>query len=345
MMTRELPQELPSEYRQVYENLKGYINTSSHGGLKKQPIETIEGFAQQYLVALSMLSRLRANPNWKKYVPAFQNVLLEANILLYPEETVTLEKVWHYLWVTLPAQLWENRWYYFASTTIVLVTTVIGFIIVLQNFEMAPVFIPGGLRSSHEMEAYLFNPGAQHEMLTAGRNSSTDEKTLFAVALMINNIKVAITCFLTGVLFGLPTVLILAQTGLMLGTFPALFMKGDLYGLGAWLLPHGVPEVSAILFAGGAGLKLGLSLLQPTAGKASQNFRKALKSIIGTVLICVVLLIWAGIVESFVRQSTLSNPVRYMIAGFSLIPIILLFVRAFLAHASLRRAEAPVSAP
>ncbi|MCE3235018.1 MAG: protein of unknown function transrane [Vampirovibrio sp.] len=331
--------ELPIEYRQVYEELKGHIHTSSQRGLKRRGIDDIEAFAHQYLMGLGILSRLRANPDYRGYVPAFQKALLEANLLLYPEEDVSLRKIGYFLWTRLPAQLWENRYYYLASTAICLVSAVIGFLIVLQNFEMAPVFIPTQLRSSHELEAYLFSDNAQTEMLTAGRNGSASEKALFATALMINNIRVAIICFTMGLLFGLPTLLILVQTGLMLGTLPALFYRGDLVGLGAWLLPHGVPEISAILLSGGAGLKLGMCLLRPGHVSMGARIKKALKSVSGTVVVCVALLFWAGIVESFIRQSQLDNDTRYKIALFSCIPIGLVFLRAFFASQALKQSE------
>lgn len=331
-------QDLPIEYRQVYEDLKGYIHTSSHRGLKNCDIREIEAFAQQYLMGLGILSRMRANPDYRAYIPAFQKLLLEANILLYPEEDVSLKKIWQFLWINLPARLWEQRFYYLTSTGICGAAALIGFLITLQNFEMAPVFIPTQLRSSHELEAYLFSNNAQCEMLTAGRTYGTSYKAIFAMALMMNNIKVALICFTMGLLFGIPTFIILIQTGLMLGALPALFYKGDLVGLGAWLLPHGVPEVSAILLAGGAGLKLGMAMLQPGHEAMGLRIRKALKSVSGTVIICIILLIWAGIVESFVRQSELSNTDRYLIAAVSCIPLVLLFLRAFLAHRKVNRA-------
>lgn len=327
---------LPDEYRQVFEKLKAYVNSSSQGGLKNQPINNIEAFAHHYLVALGTMSRMRANPELKPYLPACQQLLVEANLLLYPEESVTFARFWRYIWQILPAQMWQNRWFYLASTGLSVVAAVIAFLIVNQNFEMASVFISSDLRGSHELESYLFSEEAQQRMLTHGRDASAAEKSLFAVALMNNNIRVAINCFATGILFAIPTVYMLILNGLMLGTFPALFLHGDLVGLGAWLLPHGVPEIGAIFLAGGAGLKIGFTELQPSPEPLGKRLRAVLKNVSGTVLVCTFLLIWAGLVESFVRQSDLSYEARYLIAGFSVIPFILLFLRGFIADRQLK---------
>ena len=327
---------LPDEYRQVFEKLKEYVNKASHGGgLKSRSVKEIEGFAHHYLVALGMLSRMKANPEMRPYLGACQQLLVDANLLLYPEEGITLAKIWRYIWVIMPAQMWQNRWFYIASTGLSILSAVVAFFIVMQNFETAPMFM-SGMRSSYELEAYLFSESAQKEMLTAGRDGSTSEKAMFALYLMNNNIGVAIKCFALGFLFGIPTVILLIFNGLMLGALPALFWKGDIIGLGAWLLPHGVPELGAIFLAGGAGLKIGLAELQPSVDSVWNRLRKTLRHVAGTVLVCTFLLIWAGIVESFVRQSELSTETRYAIAAFSTIPYFLLFLRGWLADRQLR---------
>lgn len=331
-------QELPLTYRQIFEKLKSQIDEASHRGLHKHSLAYIESFAYNYLQGLSILSRIRTNPNWQRYLQPCQKLLVQANVLLYPEEGTSFKGLWHALWIRLPAQLWENRLFYLVSLCIGLITAFLGFVIVMQNFEMATVFVPSALRSSHEMDAYLFSTTAQKEMLTYGRDLGVEAKTFFATFLLLNNAKVALLCFVSGFLFGIPTLLILVQTGLMLGALPALFVHGDFWGLMAWLLPHGVPELSAIFLAGGAGLKLGYTMLSPGEAGMQQALKKTIKSLTGTLVICIVLLIWAALVESFIRQSDLPDNARLALAAMSTIPILLLFARAYFAAQHLHQA-------
>jgi len=317
---------LPNSYRQNFEKLKHLLKQTGEFGLSKQSPAFIEMFSQVYLRCLTTLTQLRINPDWKKEARYGQSLLARATILLYPEEEQSWAKAGRALWVLFPAQLWQLRYFHLVSFGIILLCTGLGFIIVHQNFEMASVFIPGMLRSSHDLDAYLFSSQAQHKMLTSGRDWGALQKSMFAQFLMINNISVAVRGYLFGFLFGIPTAYILIQTGLMLGTLPALFYGGDFVGIWAWLLPHGVPEVSAIILAGGAGLKVGLSMLSPQS-----SLKHAVKATMGTLVICTLLLIWAGLVESFVRQSALSNHDRFMIAGVSVIPLLLLFLRGYFA--------------
>lgn len=323
--------ELPLGYWQIFEKLKAQVQVCSKGFQKQSPV-FIEEFAYTYLQCLSILSQIRSHSQWRKHLQPCQKVLIQAHAILYPEERTSLSKAFRYLWVELPAQLWQYRYYHLVSLAIILLTGCIGFLVVLRNFEMASIFVPPFLRSTHEMEAYLFSKSAQSEMLAFGRDFGAEIKALFASQLLINNTRVAIFCFIGGILFGIPTVLILIQTGLMMGTFPALFYGGDLIGLGAWILPHSIPEVMAIVLSGGIGLRLGLTALNPGEEGFSSALKNTLRTTAGTVLICVVLLIWAAVVESFIRQSELSNSTRYWVAALSSTPLLLLFVRAFFAY-------------
>lgn len=328
--------DLPNSYRQNFEKLKSQIKDASHGGLRSRSLSFIEEFAYTYLRSLSALSQIKANPHWHRYLQPCQKSLIEANVLLYPEESARLKDMFHLIWTKVPAQIWSDRYFHLASLAICCITAGLAFMLVTQNFELATLFIPPGLRSSYELEAYLFSTDAQHEMLTAGQDFGLGQKSMFATFLMINNIRVALLCFVSGFLFGVPTFILLVNNGFMLGTLPALFAKGDLVGLGAWLLPHGVPEISAIILAGGAGLKIGMTMLNPGEDGMALAMGRTVKAVAATVIIFVVLLIWAAFVESFVRQSKLSYEVRYIIAAVSCVPLILLFLRGYLAHRSLK---------
>ncbi|MBI3818278.1 MAG: stage II sporulation protein M [Planctomycetes bacterium] len=78
-----------------------------------------------------------------------------------------------------------------------------------------------------------------------------------------NNIRVALLCFVTGVLI-LPTLYILASNGLMLGTlFGLAFVHGRTFDLYNLLMCHGTLELTAIALAGAAGMRVGLAVVAP----------------------------------------------------------------------------------
>ncbi|MCI5212475.1 MAG: stage II sporulation protein M, partial [Candidatus Electrothrix sp. ATG2] len=80
-------------------------------------------------------------------------------------------------------------------------------------------------------------------------------------------------------------------------------MAGQGAFLAGWLLPHGSIEIPAFLVAGQAGLVLAKALIgQGDRTPAGQRLREILPDL--TVLISgvAVMLVWAGLVESFFSQ-------------------------------------------
>jgi len=126
----------------------------------------------------------------------------------------------------------------------------------------------------------------------------------FATALMTNNIRVSIVTLGLGITFGVGTIIELFYNAVLLGMVVVDYvLAGQTMFMLGWLLPHGVIEIPAILVAGQGGLVLGQALIG-RGDRASLNER--LRSI-GSDLMALVcgfvgMLVWAGIVESFLSQ-------------------------------------------
>ncbi len=135
-------------------------------------------------------------------------------------------------------------------------------------------------------------------------NLQGEGRISFSALLMTHNIKVAVLCMAFGCFWGIGTVCLLFLNGIMLGAVLADYMlDGQAMFMFGWLLPHGVVEIPAILIAGQAGLVLGGAILGRADGRPLQERLRAvapdLASLIGGVA---VLLVWAGLVESFFSQ-------------------------------------------
>ena len=122
--------------------------------------------------------------------------------------------------------------------------------------------------------------------------------------LMVNNIKVSIMTLAFGMTYGIGTVTVLFYNGVILGLVGVDYiLAGQTIFLLGWLMPHGVIEIPAILIAGQAGLVLGGALLgwsdRASLGSRLRLVGSDMMTLIGGVA---VLLVWAGIIESFLSQ-------------------------------------------
>ena len=71
-------------------------------------------------------------------------------------------------------------------------------------------------------------------------------------------------CFAVGFVAGVPVIYLLFFNGLELGAMAALYQtRGMGAEFWAWVLPHGVTELSAVCLCGAAGMALGAALVFP----------------------------------------------------------------------------------
>lgn len=163
-------------------------------------------------------------------------------------------------------------------------------------------------------------PGASVEQLESVLRSNREwdgtEKFQFASFLLTHNTKVGFTAFALGVFCGIPTVFLMLINGGLLGTFAAVH---DTRGVGtemwAWILVHGVTELTAIILCGGAGFMLGMAVLRPRYATRVQSLVQAGREALRIVLGVVPMFILAGIIESYVRQSHLPVTGRLIFAA------------------------------
>ena len=145
---------------------------------------------------------------------------------------------------------------------------------------------------------------------------------------MTHNTKVAIATMTMGITWGVGTIVMLFYNGAMLGAVTLDYViAGESEFLAAWLSPHGVIEIPAILLAGQAGLILAGALIG--WGKRV-SLRKRLRQVSNDLLTLIfavaLMLIWAGVIEAFMSQyHEPVMPYSFKI-GFAVVEFLLLIV-------------------
>ena len=115
-----------------------------------------------------------------------------------------------------------------------------------------------------------------------------------------NNVGIGFQTFASGLLAGLGTVFVLIFNGVMIGGVAGHLQAvghGDLFW--RFVAGHSAPELTAIVIAGGAGLRLGLSLIAPGQRRRIDSLihggRRGAKICIGVFA----MLVFAAFVEAF----------------------------------------------
>ena len=133
--------------------------------------------------------------------------------------------------------------------------------------------------------------------------------------IMTNNINVTIRAFAGGVTLGLYTAYILIFNGLLFGTVTAIAQRFDFAdNLWNFIIGHITLEFSAIFIAGGAGLQLGWAILRPGTLSRRGALVVAGKRAVVLVIGCALILVAAGMIESFISPTNLPFLVKMIIS-------------------------------
>ena len=129
-------------------------------------------------------------------------------------------------------------------------------------------------------------------------------KASFAAELMTHNTQVTVMAMALGLTFGAGTLMLLFYNGVILGAVATDYIAGGQgVFLAGWLLPHGSIEIPAILLGGQAGFILAGALMGwGDRTPRVERLRAVAPDLVAIVSGAGAMLVWAGIVESFVSQ-------------------------------------------
>jgi len=298
-MIIDLPRFIDSE-RPTWTELDELLTRMETDPYRRLTLEEAKRFHFLYQKVSADLGRIATFAS----EPALRAYLESLTARAYGEIHETRERrrrfrPWHWFHVEFP-RAFRRQFGAFALSVIITIVGVIfgGFAVALDD-EAKEAILPG-MFSNH-----LGDPAKRvADEEKAKHDHYANIHSTFASALMTNNIGVSIKAVALGMTFGIGTILLLFYNGVILGLVGVDYiLAGQTVFLLGWLLPHGVIEIPAVLIAGQGGLVLGKALIG-RGDRASLTDR--LRAVGGDVMTLIggvaVMLVWAGIVESFFSQ-------------------------------------------
>ena len=150
-----------------------------------------------------------------------------------------------------------------------------------------------------------------------GREREADTDVFMFGFYIQNNISVAFRCFAGGLLAGIGTLFVLFFNGLTIGSIAGHLTRLDFVDtFYPFVVGHGSFELTAIVFSGAAGLKLGYSILNPRQFSRLNALRLAGRNAIPMLYGIVLMLVIAAFMEAFWSSSaTLPINVKYIVGA------------------------------
>lgn len=201
----------------------------------------------------------------------------------------------------------------------------IGATLTWQDPRAVSLFVPAEIGyEATRIEQLAISSDARARFLT-WEAKPAGVSAVFGSFLFAHNTQVGLLSFATGVLAGVPTLLLQLYNGILLGAFSSIFLVDDLrWRFLAWILPHGVPEMTAITLCAAGGLLFGEAVALPGRRGRAAALRRIFPAALMLFSASLPLFLFAALLESFVRESALSTTARFVIAGMGAAAVVAL---------------------
>lgn len=201
---------------------------------------------------------------------------------------------------SFPAALYRlRRWWIPTSVICWLVAAVIGWWIAAHPEIQSSIGAPEDLRE-------MTKPGGQYETYYTSHPAAS-----FAAQVWTNNAQAVGLCLVLGAFLCVPALWVLFQNMLNVGVGIGLMASaGRLDTFLGLILPHGLLELTAVFIAGGVGVKLGWTVIDPGPRTRRDALAQEGRAALGVAMGLAAVLFVTGAIEGFVTPSGLPTWAR-----------------------------------
>jgi uncharacterized membrane protein SpoIIM required for sporulation len=286
-----------------WDRLNGIVHRAGSSGVRSLPRDDLKALGPLYRRAASDLAFARLRGGDAALIHYLNDLVTRAHGLLYAERGPGSARLWRFISAGFPRLLHRRRIYILLAVAFFGAGGVAGAVLTAHDPDNGRIFL--GPRAE-ETNFYRDLP----------KTLKDEDRPEDAAGLMTHNTSVAVLAFAVGILGGFPTLILLFNNGLPIGALAVLQHRAGLDRVfWSFIAPHGVPELSAIFIAAGAGMIIGHALIAP--GELSRRDalmvagRDAVRMLLGTTMLFIV----AGFTESFVSPTALPAAYKFAYAG------------------------------
>ncbi|MBI2892565.1 MAG: stage II sporulation protein M [Deltaproteobacteria bacterium] len=284
-----------NERRPAWQELEEMLGRLEAQGWPGLGLERARRFGKLYRAASSDLIQARTATADAAVVDYLNDLVARAYGAVYAGRSSKGRAIRSFFAVEFPRLVREEARLVVLAASILVLGGAVGATSVALDPSSESVMIPAGHGEMRPEERV-----AQDE---AEGPHGGDTAAAFGGFLFTHNMQVSFFVFALGITWGVGTVLLLFYNGVPLG---ALAVQYHLAGKGlffwAWILPHGIPELTSVFISGAAGLVLARALIAPGRLRRNQALVNAAKRAVRMVLGVAPLLCVAGLIEATISQ-------------------------------------------
>ena len=295
------------EFEELYRNLWQRVDLALE---KPAQADNARFLAQNYMNLCQQLAIAKERMYDSALVEQLNNRVLVLYRELYRFRAETRLNFFAFIKRDFPLAIYRQRYFILvAFLVMVLPGLVAGFMSWIDDEAIYSVLDSSQVRQMERM----YDPEARK----IGREREADTDVFMFGFYIQNNISVAFRCFAGGLLLGIGTLLVLFYNGLFMGSIAGHLTRLDYVDtFYPFVIGHGSFELTAIVFSGAAGLRLGYSIVNPGAFGRLDAIREAGREVIPMLYGIVLMLVIAAFLEAFWSSSSdLPIAVKYSVGA------------------------------
>lgn len=270
---------------------------------------SVEEFIDLYRAVSHDLTVARTRHYGANLITRLNALVLRGHNLVYVSRTGWLENIYRFYSNTFPREVRKHKKW--VLTSLFLFTA--PWLAVSYCISKSDAFIYSVMdRDTVVRFEQMYDPSAPWQGMDPDPSSQLEALGGY----IQNNTSIGLVTFVSGIGFGLLTIFVLLFNSVYLGS---VFAHLTVIGYGSTLYPfvigHGALELTAIVIAGAAGLRLAMALYFPgTLGRQTalrQGIREAMTLAAGFFT----MFILAAFIEAFWSPLNLPNIVKYFVGG------------------------------
>lgn len=306
-------QEFIQRYETQWQDFERVINSIEAAGRKHKPkAEDLTDFPLRYRQLCQQLALARDRDYAAYIIDRLNKLVLSGHQFLYESRAGIWSNILQAAMHRFPRQVRRDARLFWLSVLLMFGPALgVGLAVVEQPDFIYTILEPAMV---DEFEA-MYDPDAERFGVDAKR-ASDDDFEMFGFYIR-NNIGVGFRTFAGGLLFGIGAAVLLVFNGVYFGAVAGhVTVTGSGDPFWSFVVGHGAFELTAIVLAGMAGLKLGFSLIAPGRLSRSRALREAAKASMEVVYGMIVMLVLAAFVEAFWSSTTsLSSLTKYVVGA------------------------------
>jgi uncharacterized membrane protein SpoIIM required for sporulation len=277
---------------------------------RRLPPQQVVEFGALYRAACADLALADAYQLPPETISYLHHLVGRAHNQLYRSQRFNFRSWWEEMFLRVPPRLLRDK-------TVWLSAAIFWglFLLAMYLAATSPQFVENMISSEQAAE---FEKNFSEPM--SGRDSNTS--AAMAGFYIFHNTGIGLQCFAYGLLLGVGGLFAIAFNGVFLGavfgfmtTVPA---RENFFN---FVTAHGPFELTAIVFSGAAGMRLGFALVSTNGLRRTESLRLAARQAMPTMGAAMVMFALAAIIEGFISPSGLPYAVK---AGVAIVSTILI---------------------